>query len=88
MEVMDNSIDIVIPYVDSTDPEWQTRYCQAAGNNNAQDNCRFRNWKNLQYLFRGIEKNMPWIHRVFLVVQSESQVPGWLNRQDDKLQIV
>lgn len=88
MEAMDNSIDIVIPYVDSSDPEWQTRYCQAAGNNNAQDNCRFRNWKNLQYLFRGIEKNMPWIHRVFLVVQSESQIPGWLNRQNDKLQIV
>lgn len=88
METIDNAIDVVISYVDSTDPEWQTRYCQATGDNNAQDNCRFRNWNNLQFLFRGIERCMSWIHRVFLVVQSESQLPEWLNRQNDKLRVV
>lgn len=83
-----NAIDIVIPYVDATDPEWQERYRIASGKTDSQENCRFRNWDNFQYLFRGIEKNMPWVQRVHLVIQSESQIPNWLNTENDKLHIV
>jgi hypothetical protein len=34
----------------------------------------------LKYQFRGIEKFAPWINSVHFIVQSDSQVPAWLDR--------
>lgn len=70
-------MDAVIPYVNSDDPLWQADYERFAGEPFLAK--RFRDWGTLQYLFRGIEKNMPFIDRVFLVVARESQVPEWLD---------
>lgn len=86
MGIEKSNIDVIIPYIDSNDPEWREGYFQATEKN--EIGCRYRNWNNLQYLFRGLEKFMPWINRVFLVVQSESQVPKWLNRDKENLRIV
>ena len=73
-------MDIVITYVNGLDPEWQKEY--EAHTNTPILEKRFRDWGTLKYLFRGIEKNMPFIRKVHLVVSGESQVPEWLNRNE------
>ena len=73
-------MDIVITYVNGLDPVWQAEY--AKHTNTPILEKRFRDWGTLKYLFRGIEKNMPFIRKVHLVVSGESQVPEWLNRKE------
>lgn len=73
-------MDIVITYVNGLDPLWQKEY--AAHTNVKMLEKRFRDWGTLRYLFRGIEKNMPFIRKVHLVVARESQVPEWVNRNE------
>lgn len=38
-----------------------------------------------KYVFRGIDLYANWINNVFLIVQSESQVPKWINRKNVKI---
>lgn len=73
-------MDIVITYVNSLDPEWQKDYEKHTNTPILEK--RFRDWGTLKYLMRGIEKNMPFIRKVHLVVASESQVPEWLDRKN------
>lgn len=73
-------MDAVITYVDNLDPVWQQEY--AAYAEEPQLNKRYRDWGTLKYLLRGIEANMPFIHNVYLVVSTESQVPSWARRPD------
>ena len=77
-------IDYVMPYVDCNDPEWQKLF-KANQTYNKHDKketeLRFADNKTFRYVFRGIEKHMPWINNVILLVQSESQVPRWINRK-------
>lgn len=73
-------MDIVITYVDGLDPVWQKSYEQFTNTPILEK--RFRDWGTLRYLFRGIEKNMPFIRKVHLVVSGESQVPEWVNRDE------
>ena len=46
---------------------------------------RFRDWGTLPYLLRGIQKHMPYIQNVYLVVSRESQVPEWVDRGNLKI---
>lgn len=71
-------MDIVITYVNGLDPLWQQDYQQHTNIPILEK--RFRDWGTLQYLFRGIEINMPFIRKVHLIVARESQVPHWINR--------
>lgn len=73
-------MDIVITFVNGLDPVWQKQY--EATTNTPILTKRFRDWGTLRYLFRGIERNMPFIRKVHLVVSSESQVPEWVNRSE------
>ena len=70
-------MDLVLAYVDGNDPQWQADYAAFVGGKPLQK--RFRDWGTLPYLLRGIQRNMPFIERVFLVVARESQVPAWLD---------
>ena len=92
-------IDIIIPYLDSSDKEWQKDYnyyrdleinagIQKPTNTQAFGVERLRDWDNFNYWFRGVEKNCPWINKIFLVVQRKSQIPTWLNTNHPKLRIV
>ena len=76
----DKNVDIVIPYVDSSDPVWQ-KSCLDAGNSDITSN-RFRSWDTLKYLLRGVEKYMPFVRNVILIVSDENQVPKWLNTKE------
>lgn len=73
-------MDIVITYVDGLDPVWQKSYEQYTNTPILEK--RFRDWGTLKYLFRGIDKNMPFIRKVHLVVSGETQVPAWVNRDE------
>lgn len=73
-------MDIVVTYVNGLDPEWQKEYAKYTNVPILEK--RFRDWGTLRYLFRGIEKNMPFIRKVHLVVARESQVPEWINRDE------
>lgn len=93
------NIDIIVPYVDEFDEEWQKDFdfykeqeikagIQKESNKQAFAEERIRDWDAFRFWFRGVEKNCPWVHKVFLVVQRESQVPKWLDRDNPKLRIV
>ena len=84
-----DQIDIVIPWVDGSDPEWQQEYRKYAALEMGRDNnteIRYRDWDNLQYLFRGIEKFAPWVRKVHFV--TTGQKPKWLNVNAPKLNFV
>lgn len=78
-------VDLVVPYVDSADPHWQKMFetysphlskeAIDAPNRFRGNDCLFK------YFFRCIEKNMPWVHKIHLIVQDEYQVPLWINRE-------
>lgn len=84
---MDNyPIDFIITWVDGNDPEWQQEKAKYKGEKGDSRNSRFRDWDTLRYLFRSIEKNAPWVNRVFLVTCGH--LPEWLDVNNPRLVIV
>lgn len=78
-------IDLVLPWVDGQDPAWRVEKNKYDPGHKTPD-VRFASWDNLQYVFRGIERNMPWIHKIFLITWGH--VPVWLNTSCEKLCII
>lgn len=76
-------MDIVITYVDGNDSVWKQDY-QKYTNVPVMEK-RFRDWGTLKYLLRGIEKHMPFVNNVFLVVSHPSQVPSWVDKTNLKV---
>ena len=72
-------MDAIVTYVDGLDPLWQQDYERTVGKKILDK--RFRDWGTLKYHFRGLEKFMPYIDRIHLVVARDSQVPAWVNRK-------
>jgi hypothetical protein len=79
-------IDLVVTYVDGTDPVWQESYAKYNTDKTVNRVPEYRIWDNLRYLLRAVDKNMPYVNNVFLVVACESQVPSWLDT--DKIKVV
>lgn len=81
-------IDFVFPYVDNTDPNWIEQYKECCIKKhikfNAED-IRYRDYDTLKYLLRGIDKYLPWIRNLYIIVEQESQIPEWLNRDNVKI---
>ena len=71
-------MDVVITYVDGNDPLWKSDYAKYSDTPVLEK--RFRDWGTLRYLLRGVEKHMPFVSNVFLVVSHESQVPQWIDK--------
>lgn len=89
--VCNEPIDLIIPWVDDTDPEWnqlRLQYSKEINSIQIKSNSiiRFESWNNLKYIFRGIEKCMPWINKVFLVTCG--QIPSFLDVECPKLKII
>ena len=78
-------IDMILPWVDGNDPDWREER-NKYDSEYAISDVRYQSWDNLQYVFRGVEKYMPWIHKVFLVTWGH--IPEWLNTSCDKLAVV
>lgn len=84
---MNGCIDIVIPWVDEKDAQWQkSKKKYELGKGDAATNIRFQCWDNLHLWFRAIEKCMPWINKVFLITCGH--VPDFLNLNNPKLRFV
>lgn len=79
--------DIVLLWVDGNDPLWQADYNRYSPTlSGDKRELRFRDWDNLKYLFRGIEKCAPWVHKVHFVTYGH--LPQWMNTNAKKLNIV
>lgn len=81
------NIDFVITWVDGSDPIWlaeKSKY--SPGNNNDSRIQRYREWDNLRYWFRGVDKFAPWVHKIFFVTYGH--YPKWLNLNHPKLKII
>ncbi len=84
-------LDFVITWVDGNDPEWRkekARYTVSNEDSSLIDDReeRYRDWDNLQYWFRGVEKFAPWIRKIHFVTWGH--LPSWLNVDHPKLNIV
>lgn len=80
-------IDFVMPWVDGGDKEWQrSRDRYMTGEDGDKSEERFRDWDNLRYWFRGVEKYAPWVRKVHFITCGH--LPEWLNTNHPKLHIV
>lgn len=88
----ENAIDFVISWVDGNDTKWKQE--KSRYDTISQDTCsktdnreeRYRDWNNLQYFFRGVEKFAPWVRKVHFVTWGH--LPVWLDTSYSKLHIV
>ena len=81
-------IDFVIIWVDGSDKKWlheKNKYQKNSINIDAEIN-RYRDWDNLKYWFRGVEKYAPWVNNIFFVTWGH--IPSWLNTNNPKLKII
>lgn len=88
---MKQKIDFVVTWVDGNDKEWQLeklKYEKSNNNLSKNDsrNIRYRDWDNLKYWFRGVEKFAPWVNKVYFITYGH--IPSWLNTSCEKLVIV
>ncbi len=90
-----SDIDIVIPWVDGNDPEWQAakEACHkkdgavvATGGDENSAGIRYRDWGTLPYFFRGIERFAPWVRKIHFVTWGH--LPAWLDISNPKLNVV
>lgn len=83
-----SKIDFVILWVDGSDPLWlkeKQQYSPVKEDYSSSAN-RFRDWDNLQFLFRGIEKFAPFVRNVFFITWGH--LPKWMNTNHPKLKII
>lgn len=81
-------IDVVIPWVDDTDPVWKAergKYLFEFQEASSRLSHYFRDWDTLRYVFRSIERNMPWIRNVHFLTWGH--LPEWLNTAHPQLRI-
>lgn len=85
---LDNKkIDFVLLWVDDKDIEWQklkSKYLSEDVNKISSN--KYRDWDNLKYWFRGVEKFAPWVNRIFFITCN--QKPSWLNENHPKLRLI
>lgn len=82
------NIDIVILWVDGSDPAWLEEKRKFAPPSAADSNSanRYRDWGLLPYWFRAIEMNAPWVRKIHFVTWGH--VPAFLNLNAPKLHVV
>lgn len=88
---MDNKnnkkIDFIILWVDGSDEIWLKEKKKYKPDLEVSDSIiRFRDWDNLKYWFRGVEKFAPWVNKIYFVTYGH--LPKFLNTEHEKLVIV
>ena len=84
---MCEKIDFVIPWVDGNDPKWQEEFAKhTPANKTLNTASRYKDWDNLQYIFRAFEEFTPWVNKIFFI--TSGHLPSWLNTDHPKLVIV
>lgn len=65
-----DKIDFIITWVDGNDPIWRKErdyYATLEDGCSDNNNFRFRDWNNLIFGFRGVEKFAPWVSKIFFL---------------------
>ncbi len=84
---MESSIDFVLTYLDGNDPAWQLEKNRYTPGAEADINPnRYRDWDNLRYFFRAIDRFAPWVRKVHVVTWGH--IPEWLDTLHPKIHIV
>lgn len=85
---MNEKIDFVVTWLDSSDPEWQREYNKYKGITTTGDKskARYRDWDLFKYWFRAVENYAPWVNKVFLI--TNGTFPKWINPGNPKLVLV
>lgn len=84
---MAEKIDFVITWVDGNDKEWLKEKNKYIKNDSSdRREIRYRDWGNLHYWFRGVEKFTPWVNNIFFITWGH--LPKWLNINHPKLNII
>lgn len=82
-----DTMDFVIFWVDDSDPAWQAAFRQAQpAETDDASLIRVRNWDNLRYWFRGVERFAPWVRKIHFVTWGH--LPAWLDTSHPKLHVV
>ena len=87
--MIDNMIDFVITWGSNDDPEWRKQYefySAKAGRTVDSSVYRYRSWDMLHFLFRGIDKFAPWVHKVYFITNANP--PKWMNTKHPKLVVL
>lgn len=80
-------MDFILFWVDGNDPEWLNSFKENSKLHfGEQRDMRFREWDNLHFWFRGIEKFAPWVNKIHFVTCGH--YPDWLNINHPKLNLV
>ncbi|MBS9766635.1 MAG: Stealth CR1 domain-containing protein [Flavobacteriaceae bacterium] len=82
---MEQKIDLVYLWVDGNDPKWLEKRQKFQ----KEDTCilgRYQDNQELKYSLRSIEKNMPWVRKIFIV--TDNQRPSFINENHPKIQFV
>ncbi|MBQ6196104.1 MAG: stealth family protein [Lachnospiraceae bacterium] len=84
-QIHDYPVDIVLPWVDGSDPVWRKKMAKYRGDNSegGESEERFRDFGLLRFVFRGIAEFAPWVRKVFFI--TDGQKPDWLNTEYEKL---
>lgn len=78
------SIDFVITWVDNNDENWINEYNKYS--KKPIEKHRYRDWGFLKYWFRSVERNAPWVNKIFFVTCGH--IPDWLDTNNEKLIVV
>ena len=82
-------IDFVILWVDGNDEKWlkeKSNYIPSLKNKENNNSARFRDWENLKYWFRSIEKNCKYVNKIYFITWGH--LPRWLNTSNPKLVVI
>ena len=85
-------VDMVYLWVDGNDPKWLAKKQHWQGQKNeeldyqAVAKGRFISNDELKYTLRSVEKNIPWINKIYIV--TDNQIPEWLDVNNEKIKVV
>lgn len=83
-------IDAVYTWVDGSDPKFQEQLRQyrdaAGGAGHDAGAARFHDNDELRFSLRSLERNAPWIRKVYLV--TNGQAPAWIDRSHPRLALI
>lgn len=85
----DFPVDIVYLWVDGNDAGWQkkkSQYFPFSKEEQVSGVCRYADNDELKYSLRSVEKNAPWINKIYIV--TDEQIPSWLDVSNPKIKVV
>lgn len=87
---MVKDVDLVYTWVDGYASDMlnkRNEYAKKTGNTDQiKQVCRYKDNQELKYSLRSVEKNIPWVRKIFII--TDNQVPSWLDVKNSKIRIV